>query len=302
MLKILRVGVFCIINLLFLSVATFAAEIENTNGGVGIYLCTRDLDSKQSWSSTSSSYDSNKNVCTIPKEFYETVKEDDAIFIPYRGLDNKCHAKFRHCFMVQARYGDMVPDIDNEVLFGLEYKDSHGFGRDDEGNAATFKEYIFNKNDPIYKERAISCELVFSGNDLTNEDLNRHNNSFIRAMNYKWADVVSTMDEEVALGYNVHSHNCCTVVLKAVKNIKGSDGVDEINEVLDSVNYGIGTKFVGIFGVSSVFLSSSSTSSESSQGVEDTNLDQEERVIEDGFDSMSEPTSTRDERTHMDEL
>ena len=120
MIKILSKKLFLIVSLLFLPIITFAIEAYVSNSEIdkkiGIYLCTKDLDSKQSWPSTSCSSDSNRNnTCDIPKEFYENIKNDN-IFIPYRGLDNKCHAKLRHCFMIQAWDGDdIAADMDQDV-------------------------------------------------------------------------------------------------------------------------------------------------------------------------------------------
>jgi hypothetical protein len=293
------------VSLLLLSIVTHAAEVDANEKKTGIYLCTRDLYHDKLWplsSSTSDSKQIKKNtICKLPEDIYDNL-EEDAIFIPYKGLDNKCHAKLRHCFMVKARYdGDMHGDIDSLPIFNLEYSGSLGFGKNEEKQATTYIETIFLGKESIYKQLPVSCELVFSEDSLTDDDKNYYNGNVNRAMNHKWADVLSFMEEEKVAGYGATSHNCCTVALKVAEDI-GSDRIDEIRNALNSVNYGIGTKFVGGFRASSAFLSSSSTSSESSQGVEDTNLDQEERVIEDGFDSMSEPTSTRDERTHMDEL
>lgn len=193
--------------------------------------------------------------------------------------------------MVRALYdGDMYNDIDGVPVFNLEYGGSLGFGRDEEKKATTYVETIFLKHDSVYKKLPVSCALVFTEDDLTSDDKNYYNGNVNRAMNHKWADILSFMEEEKANGYNATSHNCCTVALKAAVNI-GSDRIDEINKALNSVNFGIGTKFIGFFGASSAFISSSS--SESNQATGDTKLAQEKVVIE--SDSTPEPTLTSNE-------
>jgi hypothetical protein len=294
-----------VVSLLLLSIVTHTAKADANEKKTGVYLCTRDLYYDKLWSLSSSTSDSKQTkkntVCKLPEDIYDNL-EEDAIFVPYKGLDNKCHAKLRHCFMVKARYdGDLHGDIDGFPVFNLEYDSSLGFGRNEEKQATTYVETIFLGKEAIYKKLPVSCELIFSEEDLTDDDINYYNGSVNRAMNHKWADVLSFMEEEKTEGYGATSHNCCTVALKVVEDI-GSNRIDEIKEALSSVNYGIGTKFVGVFGASSAFLSSSGTSSESSQEVEDTNLDQEERVVEAVFDSLPGPTSIRDERTYTDEL
>jgi hypothetical protein len=257
------------VSLLLLSIVTHAAEVGANEKKTGIYLCTRDLYYDKLWPSSSLTSDSKQikknNICKLPEDIYDNL-EEDAIFIPYRGLDNKCHAKLRHCFMVKARYdGDMRGDIDGLPIFNLEYSGSLGFGKNEEKQATTYIETIFLGKESIYKQLPVSCELVFSEDNLTDDDINYYNDNVNRAMNHKWADVLSFMEEEKVEGYVATSHDCCTVALKVAEDI-GSDHIDEIRNTLNSVKYGIGAKFVGVF-------RASSASSESSQVVEDTNLD-----------------------------
>ncbi|CAL7960827.1 hypothetical protein GAMM_170099 [Gammaproteobacteria bacterium] len=242
--------IFYFIGLFLSPVTIFATE----NGKMGIYLCTKDLDSIRSLSYVPSSYDggsrdSNQDDCKVPSEIYNNTKSD-GIFIPYRGLNGKCQAKLRHCFIVLARenMGKDSNNIDNREMLNLVFIDSFGFGVDKEGKPATYTESIFSGSDPSYKKQAISCEPVFSENDLTEEYLERYkeNNT---AINHKWADAVSVMDGEVVVGYALFSHNCCTVAIKAVKEI-GVD-IDTIEHMYD-INYGIGIKIIGTFDVDTI--------------------------------------------------
>lgn len=282
-----------LISLSLLPMLAFATEknasnIETEyNKKVGIYLCTKDLDSKHSWSSSSGQPGNYEYIggksCVEPKELYESVKNDD-VLISYKGLDNKCHARFRHCFMVKARYlyNEALAYYSDKEAFNLEFQDSRGFGSDYKGRAVTFAEDIFEGEEPQYKELHISCELIFSEDQLTNDYLSIYNNNANKAMHHKWADLVSIMDDEVKNGYTTLDHNCCTVAEKAAKEINGNVDIDHLYDV----NYGIGTRFVGILGASNAFLSSGSASNGSSKENEDTNL--EGMVLEIDFDSAPE--------------
>lgn len=279
---VLRSIVLLAIGLFLSSNITFAEENKGNspNKKLGIYLCTKDVDSKQSWSSTSISSDSSssdrQNVCKAPSEIYDSVK-NDGTFIPYHGLDGKCHAKIRHCFMVQARdVGKKSNESGGEKILNLEYKYSYSFGKRG-GEPAAYRESIFLGEDPSYKTQAVSCELIFSENDLTGEYLNQYDGNVNKAMNHKWADIESAMDNEIAVGYDIFSHNCCTVAIKAAKEIKAN--TDAIAHLFD-INYGVGTKFTGIFGASSAFivnlLSNSSEEQQEQKKEEVTRLELEQ--------------------------
>ncbi|CAL7960815.1 exported hypothetical protein [Gammaproteobacteria bacterium] len=266
---ILKAGVFLAVGLFLSSSIAFAEEDKgsNPNKKLGIYLCTKDIDSKQSWPSTSTSVSSGndngggQNVCKAPSEIYNNVK-NDGTFIPYHGLDGKCHAKIRHCFMVQAwDIGKGSNENHGERVLNLEYKYSYGFGKRN-GETAAYRESIFLGEDPSYKTQAVSCELIFSENDLTEEYLSRYDWNINKAMNHKWADVESAMDGEIAVGYDLLSHNCCTVAIKAAQEIKAN--TDAVDHLFD-INYGVGTKFTGILGASSALVVSLLRSSSEEQ-------------------------------------
>lgn len=246
---------FLILGLYLSSSTLFAKERGESSSKLGIYLCTKDIDSKQSWSSSisdiSSSSDSNA-ACKAPADIYKYFNntKNDGTFIPYRGLDGKCHAKLRHCFMVQAKEVVKEASETDERVLKLEYKDSHGFGKN-KGVPATYTESIFLGEDPSYKKQAVSCELIFGEDNLTKEYLNKYDGNTNKAMNHKWADITSAMDDEVIIGYDLFSHNCCTVAVKAASEIGVNTGA--VNHIFD-INYGIGTKFTGAFSASSAFV------------------------------------------------
>ena len=140
----------------------------------------------------------------------------------------------------------------NGSTFDLTYIQAYGFGKA-KGKAGTFPETIFFGESPAYKKQAVSCVPVLTENEVSKKYLARFKNNSKTAMNHKWADATSAMEEEVKSGYNLIGHNCCTVAGHAIRVIKGNRTV--LEQDLKQINFGVGTRFTNIFIASSAVAS-----------------------------------------------
>lgn len=252
---------FIAVSFLLLLCSNIFADGEKTaskdsNITSSIYLCTKDLDgppleSYKTPQNNSKEVRRDNAACNASSLAYNNHNSinGDYIFIPYED-GKECHYFLRHCFLVQAiKKGDII--VNGKKLLNLKYLTSRGFGVTEDGEAVTSAEDIFSYDE--YKNQIISCKLVFDKNNLTDGELKMYK-SVSRAMDHKWADITSAMEDETYTSYDNYSHNCCTVAYKVLESVnKNIKNIIDPNEI----NYGIGVLFTGVKGAVSGFVTNS---------------------------------------------
>lgn len=226
----------------FLSNSSGAEIVSEEEGVVGIYLCTRDLGdlSGKDTSEKRTTIGNSRDECRATFGAYEQNRDaQEYTFLPYADIAESCHYFLRHCFVVRAvKLKETV--VDNKKLLKLKYLDSFGFtGLNEAPGAAAYAENMFANDD--YKKETISCQVAFDERNITEEDLWRYEVATHRAaILFKWAKVMSVMDEETNKGYNAVTHNCCTVAFRALESIN-----PDVYKTIDpsQINFGVGVDF-----------------------------------------------------------
>lgn len=226
----------------------------------GIYFCTRDLEalSSKEKQGNAQAIRARSKACTAIEQAYVAYPDmaEDNVFVAYRDQDgSECHYVWRHCFLVQAEHLRET-NIEGKSLLNLKSLDSQGFGgvgeplenAEMEGRfpeaADVFPEEILSQES--LRNSTISCQLIYDEADVNEIDLERYETTSHGVVGIKWIYVKEAMRREIDKGYDPFSHNCCTVAITALKEIR-----PEVEQLvpLDEINFGLGVKNTGYSGV-----------------------------------------------------